>query len=185
MVNAQNCETITNATVDIWHCDALGIYSHFTAAGVGGLGGMSPAKDNTTFLRGIQYTDSNGLASFDTIFPGFYVGRDTHIHIKVHIGGSVIYTGQLFVNDTLSDIINTLSPYNQNPGTRTRLEQDMVYSQTENASYGMLTVRFVDQEASYSGGLIATVTLGVDPSDGNTGASLQSPLGKLISWVHQ
>ncbi len=206
VVSASSCEPIFNASVDLWHCDALGMYSHYTGAGIGGLSNASPAKDNTTFLRGIQFTDSNGLATFESIFPGYYVSRDTHIHVKVHIGGSVVHTGQLFVNDTLSDTINTFSPYNQNPGTRTRLSQDSVYTSTENASYGMLNVQLVDATAGYSGGMVGTIILGVNVAsssgssgsdgssggsddsgssgsdDGNAGTTLQSPLGQLASW---
>ena len=70
VVDASTCKPIKGAAVDVWHCDAGGVYS-----GVGGNTG--------TFLRGIQRTDRNGLASFVTIFPGWYQGRTTHIHVKV------------------------------------------------------------------------------------------------------
>jgi protocatechuate 3,4-dioxygenase beta subunit len=177
VVSVSDCSAIYNASVDLWHCDALGMYSHYTAAGPGGLSDASPSTDNTTFLRGIQFTDENGLATFQTIFPGHYVSRDTHIHLIVHINGTTIHTGQLFFNDSLNDAVNALSPYNTNPDTRTELADDSVYTGTENASYGLLEdVQFVDSSASYSGGLVASLTLGVSASSTSTSPS-PSPTG--------
>ena len=83
VVDASTCKPIRGAAVDVWHCDAAGVYS-----GVNGNTG--------TFLRGIQRTDAKGLATFVTIFPGWYQGRTTHIHVKVHLGGNVVHTGQLY-----------------------------------------------------------------------------------------
>ena len=66
VVDANNCEPVRNAAVDVWHCDALGIYS----------GEPSEGSAGTTFLRGIQLTDGDGLAEFATIYPGQYPGAD-------------------------------------------------------------------------------------------------------------
>ena len=83
VVDASTCKPVKGAAVDIWHCDATGNYS--------GVDGSS-----TTFLRGIQRTSASGLATFVTLFPGWYQGRTTHIHVKVHLGGNVVHTGQLY-----------------------------------------------------------------------------------------
>src|SRR5437868_1621090 len=91
VLNASNCSPIRGAAVDIWHADAAGNYS--------GFGGGAGSR---TFLRGIQKTDKNGLAMFTTIYPGWYQGRAVHIHVKVHVGGSVVHTGQLFFSDALT-----------------------------------------------------------------------------------
>ena len=64
--------------------------------------GFGNAAASRTFLRGIQKTDANGLAVFTTIYPGWYQGRTVHIHVKVHVGGSVVHTGQLFFPDALT-----------------------------------------------------------------------------------
>ena len=77
VVEVSTCSPLENAAVDIWHCDALGVYSHFVS-------GSASASDTTTFLRGVQLADASGLVIIDTIFPGFYSGRTTHIHIKVY-----------------------------------------------------------------------------------------------------
>ncbi len=85
VVNVHTCEPVPDAVVDIWHCDALGVYSHYTSAGVGGTGGMQGSTDATTFLRGVQLTDAQGKVTFDSLYPGFYQGRVTHIHVKVQV----------------------------------------------------------------------------------------------------
>jgi protocatechuate 3,4-dioxygenase beta subunit len=121
IVHATTCKPISNAALDIWHCDAGGVYSGYTAAGSGG-GGMPPSApptatptatpsgpppgggggghqtptDNLTFLRGVQLSDRHGVAELRTIYPGWYQGRAIHIHVKVHVGGVVsatTYTG--------------------------------------------------------------------------------------------
>ena len=66
-------------------------------------------------MRGIQRTDARGLARFDTVYPGWYTGRTVHIHVKVHVGGNVIHTGQLFFNDALTDVAFRKAPYSARP----------------------------------------------------------------------
>jgi Protocatechuate 3,4-dioxygenase beta subunit len=62
VVDASTCKPVKGASVDIWHCDALGVYS-----GVQGNIG--------TFMRGVQRTDASGLVRFTTVYPGWYNGR--------------------------------------------------------------------------------------------------------------
>ena len=74
VVNAgANCAPVTNASVEIWHCDAAGNYSEYGTV------------SSSTWLRGIQPVDSSGVARFTTIYPGWYAGRATHIHIEVFV----------------------------------------------------------------------------------------------------
>lgn len=82
------CDPLTNAAVEIWHCDAQGYYSGISGENPGG-GGEPTGDDNltTTFLRGIQLTDENGTATFSTVYPGWYTSRTVHIHMKVHVEG--------------------------------------------------------------------------------------------------
>src|SRR6476646_6995149 len=83
VLNAATCKPIKGATVDIWHADAAGNYSGFGAG-----------SSSRTFMRGVQRADKNGLAVFTTVYPGWYRGRAVHIHVKVHVGGDVVHTGQ-------------------------------------------------------------------------------------------
>src|SRR5881396_2615616 len=85
VVDASTFRPIKGAAVDIWHADAAGVYSGF------GQGAAS-----RTFMRGIQRTDAKGVATFRTVYPGWYQGRTVHIHVKVHVGGNVVHTGQLY-----------------------------------------------------------------------------------------
>src|SRR5207245_8716341 len=100
VLHASTCKPIKGAAVDIWHADAAGNYSGFGAGAA-----------SRTFMRGIQKTDTNGVAVFTTIYPGWYQGRAVHIHIKVHVGGSVVHTGQLFFSDALTNQVYKAAPY--------------------------------------------------------------------------
>ncbi len=89
-----DCAPIAGARVDVWQCDAAGIYS-------GVQSGLADARGQS-FLRGTQMTDSEGVAGFDTIFPGWYPGRTPHIHYKVFLSGRTVLTGQLYFPDAVT-----------------------------------------------------------------------------------
>ena len=143
VMDGSTCRPLTGASVDIWHCDAGGTYSGFTQAsqsggpgrpggpgGPGG-GGASPSTDSTRFLRGIQMTDADGLATFATVYPGWYTGRAVHIHVKVGVGSSV-HTGQMFFDDDLTDAVYRGSPYNTRGTRDLRNSDDSIFGQTPN-----------------------------------------------------
>jgi protocatechuate 3,4-dioxygenase beta subunit len=116
VVDASTCKLIKGAAVDIWHCDALGVYSGFGA-------GVS----NRSFLRGMQRTNAKGLALFKTLYPGWYPGRTVHIHVKVHLAGNVVHTGQLYFPDAMTDKVYKRSPYSSRGARNTRNAQDSIY----------------------------------------------------------
>ena len=116
VVDASTCRPIKGAAVDIWHADAAGVYSGF------GQGAAS-----RTFMRGIQRTDAKGTATFRTVYPGWYQGRTVHIHVKVHVAGNVVHTGQLYFPDTLTDAVYTKAPYSSRPGRDVRNATDSVF----------------------------------------------------------
>ena len=72
------CDPIANAAVDIWHCDAVGLYSGFESASLGGPGGGGGPTDEETYLRGVQVTNAEGVVEFLTIFPGWYRPHRPH-----------------------------------------------------------------------------------------------------------
>ncbi|HEV7347287.1 MAG TPA: intradiol ring-cleavage dioxygenase [Telluribacter sp.] len=72
------CAALPGAIVDIWHCDATGNYSEYGGGGI-----QSTNLQAVHFLRGRQVTDGHGLVTFTTIFPGWYPGRSTHIHVHI------------------------------------------------------------------------------------------------------
>jgi protocatechuate 3,4-dioxygenase beta subunit len=129
---------VSDAAVDVWHCDAGGVYSGFgqasTGGGGGGPGGSQSPTDDQTFLRGTQVTDANGLGEFQTIYPGWYRGRAVHIHMKVHVGGSVVHTGQLFFDDDLTDQVYQSTPYSSHGTRDVRNESDNIFRSAGAAS---------------------------------------------------
>ena len=136
VVNASTCKAIAGAKVDVWHANALGVYS-----GVQGNTG--------TFMRGIQPTNAHGLALFETVYPGWYTGRAVHIHVKVHLGGNVVHTGQLFFPDALTDTVYTKAPYSSRPGRDTRNATDAIFR--NGGSRSMLKV--TRSSAGYAGAI--------------------------------
>ena len=144
VVDASTCKPIAGAAVDIWHCDALGVYS-----GVGGNRGH--------FMRGLQRTDARGVVTFRTVYPGWYRGRTVHIHLKVHVRGNVVHTGQLYFPDSLTDSVFRAAPYNRRRGRRTRNADDFVFANGGRRS--LLRLRKRPQ-----GGYTGSITVGVHRS---------------------
>jgi protocatechuate 3,4-dioxygenase beta subunit len=102
VMNKNNsCSPLANAIVDIWHCDKDGYYSEY-----GGTGMQSVNYTNVHFLRGRQTTDANGLVTFTSIFPGWYSGRATHIHVHIYNGSgtSLLITQIAFPEGTSSAV---------------------------------------------------------------------------------
>jgi protocatechuate 3,4-dioxygenase beta subunit len=121
--SATGCAPLPGAMVDVWHCDAQGVYS-----------GVQDRYANTasqSFLRGYQITDDGGLAQFTTIYPGWYPGRTVHIHFKVravdNAGRNVEFTSQLYFDDAISDQVFAQAPYNRRSGRGTRNENDALF----------------------------------------------------------
>jgi protocatechuate 3,4-dioxygenase beta subunit len=158
VVDATGCTPIKDAAIDVWHCDAAGVYSGFSQAGGGdpggGPGGAQSATDDQTFLRGTQVTDANGLAQFHTIYPGWYRGRAVHIHMKVHVGGSVVHTGQLFFDDDLTNQVYGSAPYSSRGTPDVRNSADDIY-RSAGAASAILAVTPSGQ------GYAAEITVGV------------------------
>lgn len=82
-IDIETCEPIPNMLVDIWQANATGVYS-----GVEGQGGL-----NSTFLRGVQLTNYDGVTEFDSLYPGHYTGRTNHIHVLTRRGGKILSNG--------------------------------------------------------------------------------------------
>jgi protocatechuate 3,4-dioxygenase beta subunit len=92
---------LQNARVDIWHCNAAGIYSGYAGQG----DDRQTSALGKTFLRGHHPTDAQGLVTFRTVYPGWYRGRTTHIHFKVRNGETSVLTSQFFLPDALSEFL--------------------------------------------------------------------------------
>jgi len=121
VLNAKTCSPIRNADVEIWHCDASGVYS--------GVNGSS-----THLLRGHQRSDGAGKAEFLTVFPGWYPGRTPHIHIKVSAGGNLVHTGQVFLPEAITRKVYAQPPYARRGRYDTSHAADMIFAQAGGAS---------------------------------------------------
>jgi protocatechuate 3,4-dioxygenase beta subunit len=166
VVDHERCVPVANAAVDIWQCNAYGVYS-------------DESSENTvgqTYLRGIQFTDSEGWAELKTIYPGHYAGRATHIHVKVHIGGKrtkktyqgghVCHTGQMLFDESVTDAVYATSPYSSSTITRVPNSQDRVYSQ-QGGRRSMPKL-----SGSVNSGYTAKIALGVDPESTPAGTGM-------------
>lgn len=124
VVNADTCLPIQNASIDIWHTDSQGIYS----APISSMcNGNDPNAPSQRFARGIQTTDANGWAYFDSIFPGWYQGRVTHMHLTVRIGTTNMVTTQFFFADKVAENIYRNHPnYSNRPNRDTTNTSDNV-----------------------------------------------------------
>jgi protocatechuate 3,4-dioxygenase beta subunit len=117
------CTPLGGAMVDLWHCDADGAYSDVAAENTAG----------QTFLRGYQLTDANGVATFATIYPGWYRGRTVHIHFKVRTlspSGTTSFTfnSQLFFDESVSNAVFANAPYTARGARTTRNANDGIYN---------------------------------------------------------
>lgn len=100
------CTPVAGARVDIWHCDARGLYSGYPGQG----DDRSIDTSGQTFMRGTQTTDAGGWVTFDTVYPGWYTGRATHIHFKTFLGDRTVLMGQVYLPDALNEFIYTNVP---------------------------------------------------------------------------
>jgi protocatechuate 3,4-dioxygenase beta subunit len=121
------CTPIANAVVDIWHCDAGGVYSGFESASQGGPGGGA-RTDDETYLRGAQVTNADGIVEFTTIYPGWYRGRTVHIHTKVHLDTSTLLTSQLYFDEQVTAAVHQTAPYASRSGRDTFNDGDGIFS---------------------------------------------------------
>jgi len=185
ILDSRSCRPLPKAAVDIWQCDATGLYSGFTqslpmgpppggpSSGGPPPGGRPPGdrppggrpppinkpSDALTFLRGVQLTDADGMVRFGTIFPGVYPGRTNHIHFKVRIAEAVAHTGQVFFPEDVTLSLMQRAPYDSQRFRRTAQAEDGIF-RGQNGSASMAALRMTGDKAA----LIADLTVAVDPT---------------------
>ncbi|KAG8947412.1 hypothetical protein FRC04_010732 [Tulasnella sp. 424] len=160
LFNINDCGPLANAAIDIWSCNATGEYGGFVSTDpstydtslyngeLAHLGDKNDAgstiTDTKTALRGQQLTDENGIAQFTTLLPGWYSGRTTHIHVRVHVGGEVTangtyiggnltHTGQTFFGEDLYTMMQSMWPYTQTSVVRLSNSADSIYTGSNGA----------------------------------------------------
>ncbi|KIY74330.1 aromatic compound dioxygenase [Cylindrobasidium torrendii FP15055 ss-10] len=188
VLDMDTCEPLENAFIDMWHCNASGTYSGYT--------GINPdtveaydgecvtvradgTTDDTTFLRGFTKTDASGIAEFLSIFPGYYSSRTTHIHITVHVNGtisedgtntlassSIQHVGQLFFEEDLINQVYELDNYNAHLSTLDRVlnDEDSVYVDGNTGGYSaVITTELLGD--TLADGLIGYITVTVNTTN--------------------
>lgn len=144
------CTPLTGAYLDVWHCDAEGVYSDVSGSGTG-----------RRFLRGYQITDASGVAKFTTVYPGWYRGRAVHVHFKLRLiaGATTTYefTSQFFFDDAFTDTLYATSPYSARGTRSTRNASDGIYNGLSSAEKAALTLVTTPSGDGYSG----VINLGV------------------------
>ena len=153
VVDVKTCQPVTDAVVDIWHCDADGVYSGYDSVRLQRWGHQE--VDNADrYLRGIQITDGQGAVNFKTIYPGCYSSRTTHIHAKIYLNERELLTTQCYFPDQITDHIYTTSAHYRS-GRDTRNTDDRIMQRAGAAQKAMLTIE-PDTE-----GYSASLTIGV------------------------
>ncbi|MGH3116876.1 MAG: intradiol ring-cleavage dioxygenase [Gaiellales bacterium] len=151
-IDGTSCTAFEGAVVDIWHCDALGVYSDVSDPGFDTSG--------QKWLRGYQETNANGLADFTTIWPGWYQGRAVHIHFKIRTepgaSSGLEFTSQPFFDEAVTDAVHAQEPY-ASKGYRTLLnEGDGIYQRSSGQT--LLTASETDE------GYAGTFKIGIQVS---------------------
>ncbi|MEU2772705.1 intradiol ring-cleavage dioxygenase [Streptomyces sp. NPDC007162] len=198
VIDAETCRPLRNAAVDIWHCNASGIYSGYEEMGSGGGGGAPPSgppptaaptgpppggggghqepTDDTRYLRGTWHTDRHGQVTFRTVFPGWYRGRCVHIHVKAHVDGEWTDAGYegghtCHTGQLFFDEQSVLLSAEVEPyasNTTTRTTLDEDTIYPDNGHEGGLLYLRYDRH-HIARGVRAHLTLGVEPDETNDG----------------
>ncbi|KAI1426549.1 aromatic compound dioxygenase [Xylaria sp. FL1777] len=175
--DVDTCDPVTDAYVEIWHCNSTGVYSGVPS---GADYSSAPENVNTTFLRGFQQTDADGAISFDTIYPGHYSGRTQHIHVMVHPDAvarenqtiadtTASHIGQIYFDQDLSDSVETFSPYSTNTQPITTNDEDSLLDSS--LATGDAIVEYVLLGETVDEGILAWISFGVNTTYAKTASA--------------
>ena len=143
VVNANNaCAAVASAQVEIWQCDAAGNYSSYGS------------QAGQTYLRGIQVTNANGEATFVTIYPGWYQGRATHIHLEVTIAGVSRKVTQMAFPESVNSTVYGTGVYASRGANPTSNASDGIFADS-------LAAELVTPAGNPTSGYTATFQVGV------------------------
>lgn len=172
VIDVNTCEPVPSVYIEIWHCNSTGVYSGVVANGNG------DSSDETnldkTFLRGISQADESGVVQFDTLFPGHYTGRATHIHVMSHTldatvndnntlaGSTVTHVGQMFFDQDLITKVEAVKPYAGNTQDITENADDSILSEVASDVDPMIEYVLLGDDISE--GVFGWLAFGIDAS---------------------
>src|SRR5262249_9253762 len=143
---SNSCAPVAGASVEIWQCDASGHYSEYAQQGYDGTG--------QTYLRGLQTSDASGQVTFNTIYPGWYAGRATHIHVDVYRNGALVKTTQIAFPENVSAQVYATGVYASHGQNTTSNAGDMVFADGVSSELAALS-------GNTTSGYTATLTIGI------------------------
>jgi protocatechuate 3,4-dioxygenase beta subunit len=147
IVNASaDCRAVSGAVVHVWQCDAQGRYSEYSQPGYDGR--------TATFLRGLQTTDGSGRVTFTTVYPGWYQGRATHIHVEVLVNGRSVKVTQIAFPESVNAAVYSSGVYAAKGPNPTRNASDMVFADSLASEMAAVT-------GDVTSGFAATFTVGI------------------------
>lgn len=174
--DSETCAALPNAVVEIWHCDAAGLYSGAESQSSGGGGGMPPGPppedgenpggggpgggggdqdlvptDDKRYLRGAQVSNADGVVEFTTIWPGWYTGRTVHVHVMVHVSNERVLTSQLMFDEQLNSEVFARAPYSEHTGRDTFNDGDNIFEDS-------MLLKVVPEDDGY----LASIVLSAD-----------------------
>ncbi|KAF3021014.1 hypothetical protein E8E14_011042 [Neopestalotiopsis sp. 37M] len=182
IIDVDTCEPVPQVYLELWHCNATGVYSGVVADGNGD-GWQDQSNINKTFLRGLQQTDDAGVAQFETIFAGHYSGRATHVHVLIHtdvkvnkcnntlIGSATPDTdiparhvGQSYFDQDLIDLVDAFEPYSINTQELIENADDVILPDAvANGADPFFEYAFLGSDVT--DGLFAWISLGINMSE--------------------
>ncbi|KAH8430698.1 intradiol ring-cleavage dioxygenase [Aspergillus melleus] len=181
-IDVNTCRPVPGAIVDVWQANATGVYSGISTSGNYAADGL-----DSTYLRGIQQTDADGVVTFSTIFPGHYDGRATHTHLLTHLNatmhpnnntlvvgtGNVAHIGQLFWNEVLRSAVEDTYPYTTNTQAITSNAEDMWSVEQASSAYDPFP-EYIYLGDGLSDGLFAWIQIGINTTADYTDNSYYS-----------
>ncbi|KAJ5253918.1 hypothetical protein N7497_011016 [Penicillium chrysogenum] len=180
LINTNTCEPIPEIYMDLWHCNSTGVYSGVVASGNGN--SDDETNLNTTFNRGVQKSNKEGVIQFQSNFPGHYTGRATHIHVLTHpanetkvlANGTIsgLYTshsshvGQIFFDQDLISAVDEVAPYSTNTQELTANADDSILAEELDTIDPFMEYVYLGDDVS--DGIFAWITVGMDPTQDTT-----------------
>ncbi|KAB8069418.1 Intradiol ring-cleavage dioxygenase [Aspergillus leporis] len=177
LIDTNTCEPVPQVYLDFWHCNATGVYSGIVASGNGN--SNDDTNIDTTFLRGLQKTNDDGIVQFQTIFPGHYTSRATHIHVLTHPANetSVLpngtitglyntktsHVGQLFFDQDLISVVEETSPYSTNTQELTTNAEDQILAEEADTIDPFAEYVFLGDDVS--DGIFSWISIGIDATE--------------------
>ncbi|KAJ5855033.1 hypothetical protein N7534_007576 [Penicillium rubens] len=180
LIDTNTCEPIPEIYMDLWHCNSTGVYSGVVASGNGN--SDDETNLNTTFNRGVQKSNKEGVIQFQSNFPGHYTGRATHIHVLTHpanetkvlANGTIsgLYTshsshvGQIFFDQDLISAVDEVAPYSTNTQELTANADDSILAEELDTIDPFMEYVYLGDDIS--DGIFAWITVGMDPTQDTT-----------------